>query len=637
MKHKKYFKYLKWSFLAIIFLGMTFLATAYVNGKTVVDEDIQLQWVSHTEYWREDSASTIVRLSDYRGNPYPVDECRVTILYPDKSIFIDNQLLSQSNIPGNWYRTDYLGEAPLGTYEQEVICTRGSSIVTSSQSFHLNPALEQVSVLTEKSDNLDLKLEDVNLSFTGKISETGETINTNLTNINTSLNTLLEDVNGSISQQINQGVTTLQTDLSNVNVSINGTVTQTGEEIQTSLTNINTNLSGLLNNVNTGLLDQLDLDFTELNSNLQDVNLTLTGTVIETGDTINTNITTATTDLSNLVNNLNQDLVTQLGADFNLMQTNLSNVNLSLDAKLQETGDVINANITNSTTSVLDLLNTVNTDVSNKIDLRFQEMLTELENVEISLTGTITETGEEINTNITNATTSLTDLVNTLNVSLASDITNQFNNTNALIAQKFLDSNQFISTRIDDLEVSLNGTVQSTGQAIQTQLTDVNDNLASLINNLVIGNINVQLDEMLLEVTNQVAAVKEDTLWLVSNAINQEDMNEIRNRFTAVDSNLANIENFCSTDDTNSSALCQEIYNIKTAINIMEETQEQKLDEISQTTTNTWNLLSGDIKTNIDSLLIDIGVIRAQTTDINATVHQILDNQESEINIRIIS
>ena len=114
MAHKKnIYKYMKWSILGILLIGVAFLATAYVNGKTVVNEDFSLQWVSHTEYWREDYASTIVRLSDYKGTPLMADECRVTILYPDKTIFIDNQPLSQSTIAGNWYRTDYLANAPL--------------------------------------------------------------------------------------------------------------------------------------------------------------------------------------------------------------------------------------------------------------------------------------------------------------------------------------------------------------------------------------------------------------------------------------------------------------------------------------------------------------------------------------------
>jgi len=305
---------------------------------------------------------------------------------------------------------------------------------------------------------------------------------------------------------------------------------------------------------------------------------------------------------------------------------------------LDETGESINTNINLSTTSLSNLLNTVNTDLSSQIDLRFDQLSEQLTNVSLSLlTGTVTETGDAINTNITASTTSLTNLLNSVNVNLASEITNQFNNTNALIAQKFMDSNDFLATRLDDLEVSVNGKIDATGQEIQTQITDVNDSLTSLITDLVVNNINVQIDQLLEELTLQISAVKEDTNWLVSNAINQEDMSEIRNRFSAVDNNLANIENFCSTSDTNTSALCQEVYNIKTAIEIMDQTQEQKLDELNQTTLNTWNLLSGTIASNIDSLLIDVGIIKAQTTDINATVHQILENQESEINIRIIS
>jgi hypothetical protein len=69
----------------------------------------------------------------------------------------------------------------------------------------------------------------------------------------------------------------------------------------------------------------------------------------------------------------------------------------------------------------------------------------------------------------------------------------------------------------------------------------------------------------------------------------------------------------------------------------MDSEQQTKLDEINTTTVNTWQLLSGDVTTSINSLLSDIGINKEQTTDINSTVHEILDSQQSEIQVRIIS
>jgi len=81
--------------LAFIVLLCVGFASAYFTGKKITD-DVSMQWVSHTEYWNNDSASTIVRLADYRGNAYNVDSCKVTILYPDKTIFVNNLDMLQS-------------------------------------------------------------------------------------------------------------------------------------------------------------------------------------------------------------------------------------------------------------------------------------------------------------------------------------------------------------------------------------------------------------------------------------------------------------------------------------------------------------------------------------------------------------
>ena len=240
---------IKWIIISVALLGIAFLATTYASGTKVVNDEISLQWVSHTEYWRNDSASTIVRLADYRGNPITVNECRVTILKPDKTVFINDQLMSESNIAGNWYRTDSLIDAPLGTYEQEVTCVKGDQTIKSSQSFHLNPALEQVNTLTGMTNSLNLELSDLNVTLNGVISETGEEINTTITNLDTSLNDLLNDVNTSMIDQFESTNSTILTELSNVEIAVNGTVTATGSAIQTQISDLNSSLSTLINNL----------------------------------------------------------------------------------------------------------------------------------------------------------------------------------------------------------------------------------------------------------------------------------------------------------------------------------------------------------------------------------------------------
>ncbi len=388
--------------LVVVFFLSIF--SVYASGKAVAAEP-HMNWVSHTEYWNNDNASTIVRVTNYKGDPYDMDECRVTILYPDKTVFIDSQPMTESAIPGNWYRADSLLDAPLGTYEQQVVCTKGSTTIRSSQSFHLNPALEQIRVLTEKSDNLDLDLADVSATINANIADSNDRIQARIDGLDTSLNTLLQDVETNISDQLTSTNSTLSTQLSDVNISIQGKVETTG----------------------------------------------------------------------------------------NAIRAQLSAMNVSLEEAI-----------------------------------------------------------------------------------LSSD-------------------------------------------------------------NSVVNDLNARLDEVLADITNQVSGVKTDTGWLTQNAMHQDNMAEITARFNGLDRNLALVEQFCSNPETNSSDLCQEIDGIAAAIATMDTEQENYLSSIDTTTTNIWQLLSVDFANNIDSIMADIGIIKSQTTDINATTHEILGEIQGDVRVSVIS
>ncbi len=375
---------------------------AYGAGKEVVNDNIQMQWVSHTEYWRADSASTIVRLINYKGDPYTMDSCTVKILYPDKTVFVNNLPMALSGIDANWYRTDSLDGAPLGTYEQEVTCTKGVQTVKSSQSFHLNPALEEIKTITEKSDALSLDLTNVNIAIQGKIADTELAINTNIDNLDT--------------------------------------------------------------------------------------------------------------DMTSLLNNIDQSM------------------------------------------------------------------------------------------------------------------TDEFTNTRSTIG-----------TQLSQVNVSLYGKVEATGTEIKTELSAVNQSLYELIETQLTADITQQLNDMLATITTQLDRIETDTDWLTTNAMNQNDMSTIETRFTNLDNDLDDVMAFCSSPETSSSALCLEILNIKNAVDTMKTEHDVYLAQIDTTTLSTWQLLSGDIATNIDQILTTLGIIQTQTTEINDTTHEILEEMQNEVQIRIIS
>ncbi len=389
-----------------VFVVLGALVTAYSNGKSVVATP-NVDWVSHTEYWSSSGAganevaSTIVRLTDYKGDPFSVDSCSATILYPDKTVYKLNAAMSQSGVAGNWYRTDPIPEAE-GTYEQEVTCNYGAGkTIKTSQSFHVNPALNFIK-------NVDADV---------------------LTN----------------------GVA-----LSNVNATVNARIA-------------------------------------------------------DTNDSITTTISAAKADLNRLLNNMNETLFAELDAVNATVNTHLTNVNVSLTAQLGSTRD-----------------------------------------------------------------------------------------------------------------------------AIQIQMSNTNESLTSLINS-VHNSLSDYLELYLPAINKTTTDIYSDTRWLVTNAMNQDNAADINNRFAATDGNLSLVEQFCANAQTNSSALCSEVYMMRAVLDATRAEQTSYFNTLDETATNTWNLLSGAITTNVDSLLENIGIIRGQTTQINDTVVAIRADQTSEVRIQAIA
>ncbi len=617
-------KYLLGAALAVVLFLLSFTVVAYNTGKEVTNEPY-ISWVSHTEYWRDDSGSTIVRLSDYRGAPYTVDGCSVTILYPNKTVFVDNQAMQETpGIPGNWYRTDSLAGAPLGTYEQLVTCTKGGSEIKSSQSFHLNPALEQISVLTEKADNLDTNLANVSVTIQGQIADTNQAINTNINLLNTNVETLFSDLDTAMTSQFEATNTSMDTQFSDLNVSMIATVLATGEQINTNIDDVNASLTELINtSVVNNLTAQLDAILSDITNQISDLNISITGTVVGTGQEINTNISGMNTDITNLLSDLDDSMTSQFTSTNTSMDTQFSNLDISLTGTMTSTGDTIRTDISDVNASLAALINqAIVGDMSTQIAAALADITQQISDLNVSIQAKVAGTETVITTQVTDVNTSLSALMASVKNEIQSDLSAH---------------DASMSSQLSDVNISVVGTMTATGAQLSTQISDVNESLASMLNNIVVGDLSAQMDTVLANLTAQLDSIKSDTNWLVSNAMNQDDMTEIRGRFDTVDSSLSTVEQFCSNGDTNSSALCQEIYNIRSAIQVMEAEQNASLDEINTTTTNTWLLLSGDISTNIDTLLTDIGIIKSQTTDINSTTHEILDEIQSEVRVSIIS
>ncbi len=225
------------------------LAAFYVIGEKSVVDKVHMEWISHTEYWSGDNASTIIRLTDYKGEPYYPDECTVSILYPNKTYFVVNSSLVRSTINGNMYRTDSLIGAPLGTYEQEVTCVFGDQLVSSSESFHLNPALVGIKTLIDSSLFLNKSLIEMGLSIDATLKESNNTLSLSINELNTSIGELMGVLNSSIpTEDI----------LSSLNASLDAMVEETGDIIHLEMMHINQSFRDFLNSFSIEILGQIN-------------------------------------------------------------------------------------------------------------------------------------------------------------------------------------------------------------------------------------------------------------------------------------------------------------------------------------------------------------------------------------------
>jgi UDP-N-acetylglucosamine transferase subunit ALG13 len=503
----------------IILIGavfITLLVGVYVNGANVASTPT-VNWVSHTEYWSStgvgssEKAATIISITDYKGSAFSVDSCSASIYYPNKTAYVSNQPMNASSVAGNWYRYDSIPDVE-GTYEQQVTCRYGTDkTIATSQSFHVNPALNFIKNVDADILNMDARLVNVNASVTGTVLNAQQNMTANINAAQTNLNNLMDNINQSVSNQLFGVNGNLETKLTNVQITITNQLAGANTSIITKVNATETTLASLMNSVNRSLADQLANAKADLNSQLLNVNASVTG-----------------------------------------------------------------------------LMNDVEARLTVRIDT---------------------------------AETNLADLSNEINNSLSNQLTVASSDLNA---------------RLTAVNVSLNADIGSAKNAIQTQLTNVNSSVSNLVKTLN-DDIKSYLVQYLPVIKTNTDNIYSDTQWLVTNAMNKDDRDAMAARFNSLDENVTLIEGFCKNTQTNSSALCQEVYNLKTTLNTVRLEQTTYYQDLDNTVTNTWDLLSGDIATNINSLMSNVGIIKGQTTQINQTLEQIREDQTSQVSIHVIS
>ena len=130
--------------IALPIIAGLVIAGAYV-ATNVFGVGAQIKFISGTEYQQGEPAQVIVRVVNAWGVPITADWCNVTIYYPDKTVFVNNQPMTQGGAPGSWYYSFVTPFDQIGVFEEYVVCRvtlpAGPRLLGAGSSFHVSQTL----------------------------------------------------------------------------------------------------------------------------------------------------------------------------------------------------------------------------------------------------------------------------------------------------------------------------------------------------------------------------------------------------------------------------------------------------------------------------------------------------------------
>jgi len=133
--------------LALLF-AVAILGVSIVTAVHGFGVGAKIVFISGTEYQKGEPGQVIVRVVNAWGVPISADYCNVTVYYPDKTKFIDNQAMTQGGAPGSWYYTFTTPFTQIGVYEEYVICgvtlPAGQRTIGAGSSFHVSQTLTMI-------------------------------------------------------------------------------------------------------------------------------------------------------------------------------------------------------------------------------------------------------------------------------------------------------------------------------------------------------------------------------------------------------------------------------------------------------------------------------------------------------------
>jgi len=376
---------------AVFVLGGATAVVNYAHGAEVIAGGEHIHMVSHTEYMFNEVGQIIVRIVDYQGNPIVVTNCTASILYPNKTYFVQDQLMINSTIAGDlYYGFTTPANGPAGVYEYQATCNYApNKIKRATNSFHLSSAFSEIfsdldyinttiiNFEAEVQDNfttvIDL-LNSINSSETNltevynrltELNITTQGINTNLNNFISTTNTQLTEIN-STTQSTNTIVTSIQSDLTLLNTTMNTRFDSLTTLLAGNFTNIFANLSDirqLILDINATIVSEVN----DVHTDLLSINTSITNQISAVNLSITTDISDFRTEVQanfSVVNNwLDYVNITTVNTYDYITGTMATNIN-----SLLTTVGVINATVNRIEQNTEDINSTVNTIQQNQED-----------------------------------------------------------------------------------------------------------------------------------------------------------------------------------------------------------------------------------------------------------------------------
>jgi hypothetical protein len=130
-----------WGFIVIVVLSIVAAGLVILSNqdKPSLDvyygDNVSIMMVSGTEYLFGDEGQVIVDLRNKDFEPIAA-VCQVSVLYPDKSYFIDHESMTDSTVFGTQFKNFTIPRVE-GVYEYSVNCSYNTKEYIVGKSFHV--------------------------------------------------------------------------------------------------------------------------------------------------------------------------------------------------------------------------------------------------------------------------------------------------------------------------------------------------------------------------------------------------------------------------------------------------------------------------------------------------------------------